>query len=92
MGRKKRDKAVALRYDKENTPAPAVTAKGHGVIAQQIVKLAKEADVPVVEDVALVSALLSLEVGDAVPDNLYQAVAKVLSFLYKLDKDKLVRR
>ncbi|MCL2767518.1 MAG: EscU/YscU/HrcU family type III secretion system export apparatus switch protein [Synergistaceae bacterium] len=92
MPRRKRDKAVALKYDRESSPAPEVTAKGYDYVARKIVELAKEANIPVVEDVALVSALLSLEVGEEIPANLYQAVAKVLTFLYKLDKDKLVRR
>ena len=92
MARRKRDKAVALKYDRENSPAPEITAKGYDAIARKIVEVAKEAEVPVVEDVALVSALMSLEVGDAIPEDLYHAVAKVLAFLYKLDKDKLVRR
>jgi len=92
MIRKKRDKAVALKYDKVNSPAPEVTAKGYDIIARRIVELAREADVPIVEDVALVSALLSLEVGDVIPESLYRAVAKVLAFLYKLDKDKLVQK
>ena len=92
MARRKRDKAVALKYNKKSSPAPEIVAKGYDAVARRIVKLAKEADVPVVEDVALVSALLSLEVGDVIPENLYHAVAKVLAFLYKLDKDKLVRK
>ena len=91
MARRKREKAVALKYDRKN-PAPEVTAKGYDFIARKIVEIAKEANVPVVEDVALVSALLSLEVGDNIPENLYQAVAKVLAFLYRLDKDRLVRK
>jgi len=92
MPKRKRDKAVAIKYDKEISPVPKITAKGYDYIARKIVELAKEANVPVVEDIALVSALLSLEAGDDIPENLYQAVAKVLTFLYKLDKDKLVHR
>ncbi|MCL1874695.1 MAG: EscU/YscU/HrcU family type III secretion system export apparatus switch protein [Synergistaceae bacterium] len=91
MARKKRDKAAALKYDKVKSAVPEVTAKGYDSLARRIVKRAKEVDVPVVEDVALVSALLSLEIGDSVPENLYRAVAKVLSFLYNLDRDKFVR-
>ena len=92
MARKKRDKAAALKYDKLKSPVPEVTAKGYDDLARRIVRRAKEANVPVVEDVALVSALLSLEIGDSVPENLYRAVAKVLTFLYGLDRDKFVRR
>ena len=91
MARKKKDKAVALKYDKEKSAVPEVTAKGYNELAERIVRRAKEANVPVVEDVALVSALLSIEIGDSVPENLYRAVAKVLTFLCKLDRDKFVR-
>ena len=91
MARKKKDKAVALKYDKGKSPVPEVTAKGYDSLARRIVKRAKEANVPVVEDVALVSALLSLEIGDSIPENMYLAVAKVLTFLYNLDRDKFVR-
>jgi flagellar biosynthesis protein len=90
MPRKKKDKAAALKYDVEKSPVSEITAMGYDSLARRIVKRAKEANVPVVEDVALVSALLSLEIGDSVPENLYRAVAKVLAFLYNLDKDKYV--
>ncbi|MCL2147456.1 MAG: EscU/YscU/HrcU family type III secretion system export apparatus switch protein [Synergistaceae bacterium] len=90
MPRKKKDKAAALKYDVEKSPVPEVTASGYNDLARRIVSRAKEANVPVVEDVALVSALLSLEIGDAVPENLYGAVAKVLTFLYNLDKDEYI--
>ena len=83
---KKREKAVALQYDEKKQGAPSVTAKGEGLVAQRIVELAKEADVPVVEDAALVSALLSLELGQEIPVELYQAVARILSWVYRLDR------
>ena len=91
MPRKKKDKAVAIKYDKEKSPVPEITAKGYDDLARRIVKRAKEANVPIVEDVALVSALLSLEIGDSIPENMYRAVAKVLTFLYNLDRDKYIR-
>jgi flagellar biosynthesis protein len=83
---KKREKAVALQYNKEKDPAPVVTAKGEGFVARRIVETAHSADVPVVEDAALVSALLSLELGQEIPLELYEAVARVLSWLYRLEK------
>lgn len=80
------DRAVALSYNKENGGAPNVAAKGSGFIAQRIVEIARESEVPVVEDAALVSALLSLELGQEVPVELYEAVARLLSWVYKLEK------
>lgn len=84
----KREKAVALEYDrrKKDQAAPVVTAKGEGHIARRIVETARAADVPVVEDAALVSALLSLELGQEIPADLYTAVARILSWIYKLEK------
>jgi flagellar biosynthesis protein len=81
-----REKAVAMRYDQEKDGAPVVTAKGEGLIARRIVEIARTADVPVVEDAALVSALLSLELGQEIPVELYEAVARILSWIYKLEK------
>ena len=81
----KREKAVALEYDrrKKDQAAPVVTAKGEGHIARRIVETARAADVPVVEDAALVSALLSLELGQEIPADLYPAVARILSHARK---------
>jgi len=83
---KKRDKAVAIKYDAEQDVAPVVTAKGEGFVARRIVEIAQAADVPVVEDAALVSALLSLELEQEIPVELYEAVARVLSWIYRLEK------
>lgn len=79
-------KAVALQYDEEAFSAPIVAAKGEGLVARRIIEIAQSADVPIVEDAALVSALLSLELGQEIPVELYTAVARVLSWIYKLDK------
>lgn len=82
----KRRKAAALKYDPAEDAVPRLLAKGENYVADRIVELAKEADIPIVEDAALVSALLVLELGEDIPPELYKAVAKVLAFLYKLDK------
>jgi flagellar biosynthesis protein len=81
-----REKAVAMQYDAKNSAAPVVTAKGEGFVAQRIIEIAQSADVPIVEDAALVSALLSLELGQEIPVELYTAVARILSWIYKLEK------
>jgi len=83
---KKRDKAVAVEYDIKRNNAPVVTAKGEGFVARRIVEIAQAAEVPVVEDAALVSALLSLELGQEIPVELYEAVARILSWIYRLEK------
>lgn len=78
-------KAAALRYDSRIMEAPQVVASGVGMVADRIVEIAGEACVPIVEDAALVSAILSLDVGDQIPVELYEAVAKVLTFVYRMD-------
>ncbi|MBQ9564957.1 MAG: EscU/YscU/HrcU family type III secretion system export apparatus switch protein [Synergistaceae bacterium] len=82
-----RDRAVAVKYDRHQMAAPTVVAKGEGFIARKIVERAMEANVPIVEDAALVSALISLELGEEIPAELYQVVAKVLSWVYRLDRE-----
>jgi flagellar biosynthesis protein len=84
-----RERAAALKYGLKDA-APVVTAKGEGFVARRIVETAQAADVPIVEDAALVSALLSLELGQEIPVELYEAVARILSWIYKLEKGEQV--
>jgi flagellar biosynthesis protein len=81
----KRRKAVALRYDTDRDDAPKVVAKGSGYIAERIVALAAEHELPVHEDPDLVGLLSKLEVDTEIPPNLYKAVAEVLAFVYRLN-------
>lgn len=82
----RRRKAAAIKYDSQEYVAPRMIAKGEDHIADKIVDIAKEAEIPIVEDAALVSALLVLELGEEIPPELYHSVAKILSFIYNLDK------
>ena len=71
--------ACALRYDeKEGDSAPVVVASGEGDLAQQIIRAAHDYGVPVLRDVPLARALIELEVGDAIPEAIYEAVAEIL--------------
>ena len=76
--------AVALKYEKGMT-APVVVAKGADFVAQKIKSVGRENDVPLVENRPLARALYaSTEVGDSVPRELYQSVAEVLAYVYRL--------
>jgi flagellar biosynthetic protein FlhB len=76
--------AVALQYDRGMT-SPKVVAVGADLIAQRIKKIAAEAGVPLVENVALARGLYkAVQVGDEIPVELYQAVAEVLAYVYNL--------
>ena len=78
--------AVSMHWDKSG--APKVTAKGRGELADRIIALAMAHDVPIKEDKALAALLLSVELGDEIPRELYVAVAEVIAFAYAL-KDEL---
>ena len=79
--------AVAIAYDPQNI-APTVVASGKGAIAEKIIATAQESDVPVHEDSKLADTLSSLEIGDAIPPELYEVVAEVLVFVDRMDKLK----
>lgn len=71
--------ACALEYDEEGgDEAPRVVASGHGDLAKQIVEAARQYGVPVLRDVPLARALVELEIGDEIPEALYEAVAEIL--------------
>lgn len=77
--------AVALKYDTSAMTAPKVLAKGAGVLAKRIRKLAEKHGIPLVENKELAQNLYALvEAGQEIPPALYQAVAEVLAFIYKL--------
>jgi len=79
--------AVALKYDKTTMAAPVVIARGYDEVAQRIKAIAAEHGIVQVENIALARALAKeLDVGDAVPVKWYQAVAEILSMVYKLKK------
>ncbi len=77
--------AIALRYDQENMLAPEVVAKGKGVIAANIRRVALEHEVQLVESPMLARAIyFSAEIGEAIPAGLYLAVAKLLAYVFQL--------
>ena len=76
-------KAVALYYDGKN--APHVSAKGTGEVAEQIMAIAQEHGVPLCDNAALVDLLVTLELGDEIPEALYIAVAYIIAFAYQLE-------
>ena len=81
----KSQKAVALRYDKAKDQAPKVVAKGRDLVAEKIIALAKEHDIPMYEDKNLVQVLDALDIDMDIPPELYRAVAEVLVFIYKMN-------
>ena len=80
--KEKEKKAVALKYDKSKGPAPKIVASGDGHMAEQILKIAQEHDIPIHEDASLAEILSVLEVDEFIPFEAYTAVAEILSYLY----------
>lgn len=79
-------KAAALTYDVGKDAAPKVVAKGKGYIAERIIALAREHGIPLHEDRSLIEVLVKLDLGDTIPYELYQAVAEVLAFIYRIER------
>lgn len=82
-----RKKAAALSYDQMKDISPKVSALGQGLVAENIIDIAKENDIPIMEDASLVEILSTLNVNDAIPEELFEAVAEVFAFVYHLDKN-----
>lgn len=77
--------AIALQYDPDDA-APKILATGKGHVAEKIIDEAKEHDVPLYQDDKLADTLSKLEVGDAIPPELYEVVAQILVFVDGMDK------
>lgn len=82
----KRKKAAAIRYE-QGYQAPIVTAAGIGHVADKILENAEESNVPIVYDEELTNLLSNIDVGDAIPFELYDAVAKVIAYVMDIDKN-----
>ena len=77
--------AVAIRYDNTESEAPVVVAKGSDYLAQKIKEIARENNVQIVENKPLARTLYAnVDIGQAIPPELYQAVAEVLAYVYHL--------
>jgi flagellar biosynthetic protein FlhB len=81
--------AIAIRYDETSMQAPRITAKGQDSLALKIIEIAKEHKVPVIRNIGLAHALIDLEVGHEIPEDLYEAVAEVLNFVYQLAAEQV---
>ncbi|MDY0052699.1 MAG: FlhB-like flagellar biosynthesis protein [Aliarcobacter sp.] len=81
-------KAIALKYDMEKDNAPKITAKGKGETASNIIKIAKEHDIPIKEDADLIELLSQIDIDKEIPGSMYKAVAEIFSFIYDLSNNK----
>ena len=86
----KNKKAVAVKYDSSSADAPLIVASGKGQIAEKILEAAQKAGLQITHDPDLVELLAVVSVGSEIPTELYQAVAEVLAFVYRLNQKQKV--
>ena len=81
--------AIALKYDRSVSSSPVVVAKGARLIAEKIKQVARENNVPIVENKPLAQSLFKMvEIGESIPEELYKAVASVLAYVYNQKNNK----
>lgn len=78
-------KAIALTYSQDQHLAPVVIAKGQGYVAEKIIEVAKRNNIPLYNNPALAEELINLEILTDIPPELFEAVAKVLAYVYHID-------
>jgi len=74
--------AIALTYDGQH--APTLTAKGDAELAEAILAIAREYEVPIYENAELVKLLARMELGDSIPEALYRTIAEIIAFAWSL--------
>lgn len=84
---KQTKQAAALTYDEFEQSAPKLIAKGSGDVANEMIQLAKENNIPIQEDATLVQLLSELEINEVIPEELYEVVAEIFAFIYKVEKE-----
>ncbi len=80
--------ATAIKYDMDKDSAPRLVAKGVGIVAENIIEKAKENNIKVLEDESTAQSLMQLEMESEIPEVMYDAVAKILAFIYEMDSDE----
>ena len=81
------DGAVALKYPK-GAEAPLIAAKEKGLLARRMVEIAKENDIPVVQDELLQNVLSVQDIGSCIPENTWHAVASIFAYIAKLEEKR----
>jgi flagellar biosynthesis protein len=80
--------AIALKYNTEKDAAPRVVAKGMRLKAEKIREIAKQYNIPVMKNVNLANSLYRVEVGQEIPEELFDAVAEILNFVWALQREQ----
>lgn len=77
-------KAIALGYDIDTDHAPKVIAKGSGAVANNIIKIAKENEIPIKKDEDLIELLSAIDIDKEIPESMYKAVSEIFAFIYDM--------
>lgn len=85
--KQKKARAAALSYDPNDGGVPVLSAFGEGHVAEKIIEKAHETGVPVMKDPSLADMLSKMSIGDEIPPELYEVVARILVFVSELDRD-----
>ena len=91
----KNQKAVALGFDKNKDAAPKVLAAGKGIVAEKIVQIARENNIPMHKDANLVEILSILDIDEYIPLEVYSVVAEIFTYIYEqevIKKQNKMRR
>lgn len=80
--------SVAIRYDREQMEAPVIVAKGAELIALKIREIARDSNVPVIENPPVARMLHKLELGATIPESLFKAVAEILAHVYSMKRKR----
>ncbi len=82
-----KNSAISLKYNGDSNHAPRVTAKGQGWIAEKIIAMAQQQNIPIKKDKDLVELLEKIDVGREIPESLYKLVAELLAWVYQLNNE-----
>ena len=82
-----KNSAISLKYNGDSNRAPRVTAKGQGWVAEKIIAMAQQQNIPIKKDKYLVELLEKIDVGREIPESLYKLVAELLAWVYQLNKE-----
>jgi len=78
----KKNMAIALQWDPHLDLAPELSAKGSGMLADEIIRIAKENNIPIREDSDLVQIFSLMDIGESIPSEVHTAIAEILAFIY----------
>ena len=79
--------AISLKYSWGSNHAPKVTAKGQGWVAEKIIAMAEQQNIPIRKDKDQVALLEKIDVGREIPESLYKLVAELLAWVYQLNNE-----